>query len=30
MNWVTSGFWAFSGEMRARWHGYFVGYGRRD
>ncbi len=30
MSWVTSGLRAFSGEMRARWHGYFVGYGRED
>lgn len=30
MSWVTSGLRALSGEMRARWHGYFVGYGQQD
>lgn len=30
MSWVTSSLRALSGEMRARWHGYFVGYGQQD
>jgi hypothetical protein len=30
MAWVTSSLRAFSGEMRARWHGYFAGYGQQD
>ncbi len=30
MSWVTSSLRAFSGELRARWHGYFINYGRQD
>ncbi len=30
MSWITTGLRAFSGERRARWHGYFVGYGQQD
>lgn len=30
MSWFTHSLRAFSGEMRARWHGYFVEYGQRD
>ncbi|CQR60677.1 Hypothetical Protein sle_12150 [Streptomyces leeuwenhoekii] len=30
MAWITDGLRALSGEMRARWHGYFTGYGRQD
>lgn len=30
MAWISSGFRALSGEMRTRWHGYFMGYGKED